>query len=199
MNTNELVVTIADRTGQSREDVKRTLDALRAVIEDVLTSGGEVQLRGLCTFGTRWTGPRALRSVSDRQRLMLDGRWAPRLRPSDALRNLLMGRSPQRWRDPRHQAAWRLADALVGDLHLYHRAQAPLLDPRSSFEEVGAQCAEAFGPVWERVLATWTEQVPEEVREEGQHLPRAALRRWGVSDLGGPIHHPGGIIPTDLD
>lgn len=199
MNTNELVIAIAQRTGLPREDVKRTLDALRAVIEEVLSSGGEVQLRGLVTIGARWTEARALRSVSDQQRLVLDGRWAPRLRAADTLRAVLMRRSPQRWRDPRHQAAWRLADALVGDLDLYHRAQVPALDPSASFADIARDCADAFGTTWERVLATWTEQIPAEVREEGQQLLRVALQRWGVADLGGPIHHPGGISPVDLD
>ena len=199
MNTNELVSAIVERTGLPREEVKRTLEALRAVIEDVLTLGGEVNLRGLFTIGARWTEPRSVRSVSDRQRLVLDGRWAPRLRPSDGLRDLLMQRSPQRWRDPRHQVAWRLADALIGDLDLYHRAQVPVIDRRATLDDIARDCAQAFGPTWDRVLTTWTEQIPAEVREEGQHLLHVARQRWGVEDLDGPIHHPGSFSPVDLD
>ena len=178
MNGTEMVTAIEDRTGIPREQVREVLDALTALTLEALGQGEEVSLRGLGAFGARWQKPRSLRSVQDQRRLVLDGRWVPRFRPASALREALIQRSPQRWRDPRHQAAWRLAEALVGDLDLYQHARAPQLEESTPLPMVASICAVAFGSTWDRVIQTWNAQVPADIRADGDHLLRVAQRRW---------------------
>lgn len=178
MNGTDMVSAIHDRTGIPRDQIKEVLDALTSMVVEALAQGEEVSLRGLGAFGARWQQPRSLRSVQDQRRLVLDGRWVPRFRPASALREALLQRSPQRWRDPRHQAAWRLAEALVGDLDLYQHARAPQLDEDTPLPMVASICAVAFGATWERVIQTWNAQVPDEIRADGDHLLRVAQQRW---------------------
>jgi nucleoid DNA-binding protein len=187
MNGTDMVSAIADRTGIPREQVKEVLDTLTALVLEALGQGEEVSLRGLGSFGARWQEPRSLRSVQDQRRLVLDGRWVPRFRPASALREALLQGSPQRWRDPRHQAAWRLAEALVGDLDLYQRARAPKLDEDTPLPMVASICAVAFGATWERVIQTWNAQVPAEIRADGDHLLRVAQRRWRAREDEGAV------------
>lgn len=180
MKWSELVDRVAARTGQPRDSVKKSLDALAPVVLEALDAGEEVNLRHICTIGLRWQEGRQLRSVSDQRRIVLDGRWTPRIRASSALRASGLARSPQQWRDPRHQTAWRLAETLIGDLDLYHHDQAPMLPKDLPLELVAAACAESFGPAWTRVLTTWAEQTPEDVRVEGNQLMQVARARWVV-------------------
>lgn len=94
----------------------------------------------------------------------------------------MLSRSPQHWRDISHQAAWRLAEALIGDLELYHPTKVPRLDQDTPLPMVAPICAVAFGPVWEHVLDTWNRSVSFEVRAEGSHLLRVAWRRWRAQE-----------------
>ncbi len=180
MKWTELVTRVAALTGQPRDQVKETLDALAPVVLEALNDGEEVTLRNLCTIQLRWQDARQLRSVADHRRIMLDGRWTPKLRASLPLREAALARSPQRWRDPRQQSAWRLAETLIGDLDLYHSTRAPALPKDAPLEQVASACADAFGPAWDRVLQTWNTQVEEEIRAEGDHLLRVARARWHV-------------------
>ena len=178
MTWSELVRTVAERSGLPHEEVKAVLDALPPVVLEAVSQGESVALRGICTVRARWLRPRTLRSIANQRRLVMDGRWVPRLSASSGLRKALMDRTPQRWRDPRHQAAWRLAEALVGDLDLYHNESAPLLYDHLPPKDIAERCARAFGAQWVRVLDTWSAQIPKEIREEADHLTREALRRW---------------------
>lgn len=182
MTWSELVRRVAERTGRPRDEVKETLDALADTILEDVAAGEEVPIRGVCLIGSRWQDAHALRSIADRRRLVLDGRWVPRLRSSAPLRQVLLARSPQRWRDPRHQAAWRLAEALIGDLDLYHKSRAPRLDEDTPLPMVASICAVAFSGLWERVIETWNAQVSPEIRGEGEHLLRVARARWVARD-----------------
>jgi len=180
MNWSELIERVADHTGLPQAQVKETLDALTSVVLTSIGQGEDVRLRGLCTLSLRWQEGRQLRSVADHRRIMLDGRWVPRLRPSSTVRQLALARSPQRWRDPRHQTAWRLAETLIGDLDLYHHGQAPLVTEVMALDQVAEACEQAFGPAWERVVETWVTRVPADVRAEEDHLLRVARARWRV-------------------
>ncbi len=91
-----------------------------------------------------------------------------------------MGRTPQPWRDPRHQEARQVAATLVDDLSLYHEAQAPrALSADAPPEAVRAACAKAFGPLWARVQASYEAKVPADVRAEHDHLAACAMSTWG--------------------
>lgn len=178
MNWSDLIERVCERTGRPADEVKEILECFVDVALESLADGHDVSVRGLGTISSRWLEPRSLRSVHDSRRLMLDGRWVPRYRASSRVREALLSRTPQRWRDPRHQAAWRLAEALVGDLDLYHGDRAPQLEEQTPLPMVASICAVAFGPVWERVVRTWNAQVPPGISTEGQHLLRVAHERW---------------------
>lgn len=178
MSWSTLLERVSERSGRPMDEVKEILEAFVEVSLEALSEGNDVPIRGLGTLGSRWLEPRSLRSVHDSRRLMLDGRWVSRFRASSRVRDALLSRTPQRWRDPRHQAAWRLAEALVGDLDLYHGDRAPKLDEQTPLPMVASICAVAFGSVWERVVQTWNAQVPPGIRAEGQHLLRVAHDRW---------------------
>ena len=181
MNWTELIERVAERTGLPQAQVKETLDTLTEVVLASIRDGEDVRLRGLCTLSLRWQEGRQLRSVADHRRIVLDGRWVPRLRPAASVREVALARSPQRWRDPRQQSAWQLAETLIGDLDLYHRGRAPLVSRDAPLPEVADACREAFGTDWARVMTTWEAQVPVDVRAEGDHLLRTARVRWSVT------------------
>ena len=178
MNWTSLIEQVSERSGRPAPEVKEILESMVEVCIEALAEGEDLTLRGLGAVGSRWLEPRSLRSVHDSRRLMMDGRWVARFRPAARLRDALMARTPQRWRDPRHQAAWRLAETLVGDLDLYHGDRAPKLDDQTPLPMVASICAVAFGPMWERVVQTWNAQVPPGIRAEGQHLLMVAHERW---------------------
>jgi hypothetical protein len=111
---------------------------------------------------------------------MLDGRFVVRYRTSKHVREVLTARTPQLWRQPGHQEAWRTAETLIGDLDVYHRGSAPTdLTGADPTDRVRERCQASFGPVWTQVVDSYRKRVPDEVREERDYLALAATARWG--------------------
>lgn len=188
MKWSHLIQQVARTTGEDTRAVRDILRAMMQVVANAVVHGDEdsVHLRGLGTIERRWRQPRKVRLVSDGRQVQLDGRYSIVFKPARGLRGRLAGLTPQLWRDPAHQAARRLAEALVGDLELYHSFQVPT---DLSWELDGAgvrqRCRKAFGPLWERVESTYAGQVPGDVHQEFDHLARVALRRWADAQQGG--------------
>lgn len=180
MNWSEIIEEVAERTGMPQSRTKLVLDTLIEVLVERVAEGDKVVLWGLGTLYSRWNESRTLRSISDGRRIRIDGRWAPQFRPSTRLRTLLAQRSPQHWRDPDHQNAWKVAETLVGDLALYHPDQAPALEEDVEFTTVIDACEESFGPLWQRVRLTYESQVPRNVRLTADYLGMAARARWAA-------------------
>lgn len=178
MNWTDLVERVAARTGLPETRVRSILNSTVAVSLEALAEGQDVSLRGLGTLTSRWREPATLRSIGDRRRLRVDGRFVPKFRAARRLRAALAERTPQRWRDPAHQTAWRVAETLISDLALYHQARAPQLDPAAPAAEVEAACVAAFGPVWRRVRETFDAKVSADVRAMDDYLSLAARSRW---------------------
>ena len=137
-------------------------------------------LPGLGHLGSRWQEARTLRTVQEQRKIVLDGRFVPRFRASKGVRDALLGRTPQLWKDPAHQAAWRIAETLVGDLNLYHKDKAPTLEQNQELAAVQKTCEAAFGPLWSRVVSAYDSQVPAAVRATRPYLLLIARRRWSV-------------------
>ena len=115
---------------------------------------------------------------------MLDGRFVVRYRTSKRVKDALSGRTPQLWRDPAHQAAWRSAETLIGDVDLYHASDVPTsLTSASSPEEIDRVCSKAFGPVWNQVVESYEQRVPEEIRSQRSYLTLAAMELWADQPL----------------
>jgi len=75
-----------------------------------------------------------------------------------------------------------VAEALVGDVALYHEDQAPKhLSPNAPMEQVEGACREAFGPLWEQVARSYQRRVPEEIRAQRDHLLMVARRQWAMA------------------
>ena len=179
MRWGDLVVKVSERSGVGPRQTRAVLAALIREVLAALKRGEEVSVPGIVKIDARWQEARTVRSVKDRRRVAIDGRYVPRLRAGTKVKRVLLSRTPQTWRDPAHQAAWQLAEALIGDLELYHGKRVPS-DLTASMDsgEIEARCAEAFGTVWEMVRTTFDDAVAEPIRSQQPHLPTAARRRW---------------------
>ena len=146
MTWAELSKRVAERSGESKAATQRVLDALVAEMSDALAEGGAVSLPRVGSISSSWRESRTLRSIGDGRKILLDGRYVARFRPAQGLRERLTGRTPQNWKSPQHQQAWRLAETLIGDLALYHPESVPK-DVRAEdpAEAVEARCASSFG------------------------------------------------------
>lgn len=181
MNWNEIVKLTATAVDRPQRETDKVLQAFLRIAGDSLVEDPtrRIVLRGIGTLSATWTEPRVVRSPRDRRRIYVDGRWRLRFRVSEALRKRVEARSPQLWRAPEHQAAWRLAETLVADLALYHPDQCPTLRGAISDAEVHEQAASALGNHWQRAVRAYETDVPEGVRQACDHLASAARRRWG--------------------
>lgn len=183
MNWTEFIDAAAERSGVSRKDTRAALSAAAEVITEALGAGNSVSFRNLGSFDTTWHAPRVMRGVQAARRMLLDGRYSTRFRPGAALKRAVLARTPQTWKQPEHQAAWRLAETLLGDLELYHAERLPKdLTPQSTDEEVRAACQGALGSVWIQVCRTYDSDVPADVRNSRDYIALVARRRWAADD-----------------
>jgi len=177
----ELIRDVAREAELPEKTARAVLQTLVDVASRSLEEQTPVKLHGLCILQPVWREPRVLRSLHDRRKMFLDGRWTLGVRPASRLRKRLAATTPQRWHDAQHQHAWQLAETLIDDLAVYHPGRIPEgLSEETPDTEVIAGCAEAFGPTWRRAVKTFEAEVPEAVREEGAYLARAARARWGA-------------------
>jgi len=178
MNGSDLIAEAAAAAGMSQAELRRALQAVSEVAARTLAEGAPVRLPGLGTLQPRQLSARTIRSVSDMRRMRLGERWSLRFRPARPLREAVAARAPQHWREPAHQEAWRMSEALISDLALYHVAQVPRLAEHASDEAVHRACAEAFGGLWAQVVDSYRQSVPDTVRATSDHLAAAARTRW---------------------
>jgi nucleoid DNA-binding protein len=178
LNWSEVIQKVSARSGVGRPVVERVLRALREVVVEAVCRGDEVPLPGVLKLSSRWRSPRQLRRP-DGSRMRIDGRFVPRVQLAAPLRRQLSERTPQNWRDPRQQAAWRLAETLLGDLAAYHPGVSPrTMHLHSTWDEVDGALREAFPGAWDRVLLTWRQGVDDDVRSSTDHLLHAARLAW---------------------
>lgn len=179
MTWTELVDAVAEQSGVPRESTRRVLAALGTVAARWLATERDVPLRGLGRLTARWVEGRVVRSVADQRKMFVGGRLAPRFKAASSLRQALAGDEAAAWRTPEHQAAWRLAETLIGDLDLYHPDQAPSdLAPGQAAADVESSCADSFGAAWATVAATFAERAPGADVASAHYLGVAARRRW---------------------
>lgn len=180
MTMQDTVRHVAARLDLSQNQVRSVLDTLAAYVEEALGRGEKVTLPGVGTLEGKWREPRVVRSIADARRTFVGGRYVVKYVPAAGIKRVLEGRAPKVWRSPEHQAAWRLAETLIGDLALYHAARAPTDLPADAAPAVVEErCAAAFGDLWTRVRAEWREKVPPSVGADHDYLGRAAVARWG--------------------
>jgi nucleoid DNA-binding protein len=176
MTWTELIRATAKRSGASVADTRRVLEALREETHAQLAKGERVTLHGLGTLDTRTRSARVLRSVQSGRRMFVGQRTQVVFRPSVGLVRRVQS-DDEGWRDGAHQSAWRLAEALLSDLSLYHPDRVPA-GVSGDDESVRGVCAASFGEPWARAQERFDEQVPAEVTASNDYLAAAVRSHW---------------------
>lgn len=180
MNKRTLIETISRSTGESRAAVKRVLDALRDEVATQVENGESIVIPGVCTIGSTFREARVIRQIHNGRKLQIGGRHVARIRPSARLKRAAASQTPQYWKQPEHQAAWKKAEVLVADVALYHQGEPPALTASTPDDETRAICAETFGDSWSRAEATYDAAVDPTVRDDHKqdYLAGSARERW---------------------
>lgn len=174
MKWTELLRATAERANVDQRTARAIIEAMIDEVNDQVGQGDSVSIRGLGTVDTRKSRGRTLRSISSGRKIWVGERATPRFRAAKRLRESASGLIEDSWRTPEHQAAWRLAETLVGDLELYHQDECPNQLPNEG--DVDAACADAFGAPWNRARSTYRDRAGS---LDIDYLSLAARRRWG--------------------
>jgi len=87
LTRSDLINFLARKTGLTRVETGTIVDGLLGTIQEVLTMGKKVELRGFGTFLVRVRQPREARNPATQETVMLDRRSVPVFKPSKALRD----------------------------------------------------------------------------------------------------------------
>lgn len=179
MNWTDLVKHVADATGHPQQTVRDVLATCADEVQEALVRDDRVRFAGLGTFEPRWHKERVVRDIGSGRRTAIDGRRIVRFRPSTGLKDALASTAARDLRDPDHQSAWRLAEALIGDIDLYHAARTPD-DLRSTHDDLEVEriCTHALGDAWRRARETYSERVAPGVHDRRDYLADVARKRW---------------------
>jgi DNA-binding protein HU-beta len=94
MNKAELIEAVAEKTGQGRADLNRTLDALLETIESTVASGDKVQLVGFGTFEPQHRAARTGRNPQTGESLGIAASTTPKFIPGKAFKSRVAGALP---------------------------------------------------------------------------------------------------------
>ena len=86
MNKSKLVTAMSEKSGLSKKTCQDSLDALIAIIEDALKSGGKVKLPGFGTFEVKERAARIGRNPRTREPVDIPASRKPTFRPGQALK-----------------------------------------------------------------------------------------------------------------
>lgn len=89
MNVKELVDAVAEKTGNTKADVRAILNATGEVAADALQKGEEVTLPGLGKFKTKVTAERTGRNPKTGEELRIPSRKAVKFTAATALKDAL--------------------------------------------------------------------------------------------------------------
>lgn len=91
MNKSDLVLALSDRTGLSRADATKAVEALfdaeNGLIARALLAGEKVQLTGFGTFEAKKRGPRTGRNPRTGEEIRIASTVSPTFRPGKALKD----------------------------------------------------------------------------------------------------------------
>lgn len=87
MKKGEFVTLIADKTGLSKKDTEKTMDALFAAIGDVLASGDKVQIGGFGSFETKQRAARTGHNPRTGEEIEIAAAIMPVFKPSKTLKD----------------------------------------------------------------------------------------------------------------
>ncbi len=86
LTKSETVSYLAHKTGLTRIETETVVDGLLGIVQEVLSLGKKVELRGFGTFSVRIRQPREARNPATQETVMLDRRFVPVFKPSKTLR-----------------------------------------------------------------------------------------------------------------
>ncbi len=87
MNKTDLVAEIANRTGLSKKDAEKALNATVDTITDALKKGDRVQLVGFGSFETKTRAARTGRNPKTKEMLEIPESTVPVFKPGKALKD----------------------------------------------------------------------------------------------------------------
>ena len=86
LTKSETIQFLAQMTGLTRVETETVVDGLLGIVQEVLSRGKKVELRGFGTFSVRTRQPREARNPATQEKVMLGKRFVPVFRPSKSLR-----------------------------------------------------------------------------------------------------------------
>lgn len=87
MNKTELIAEVSNKTGLSRKDAEKAVNAAVEVITETLAAGGKVQLVGFGTFETKRREARMGRNPKTRESIEIPAATVPVFKAGKALRD----------------------------------------------------------------------------------------------------------------
>ena len=89
MNKLELIAVVAERSGLSKKDAERVLNATIDTVSATIAKGDRVQISGFGTFEARQRSPRMGRNPVTKESMEIPATRVPTFKPSKALRDLI--------------------------------------------------------------------------------------------------------------
>ena len=91
MNKTELIAVTAERTGMTKKDTERVVNAALDAITEMLVRGEKVQLSGFGAFDIKDREARIGRNPHTKEAIDIPATRVPVFKPSKALRDLVGG------------------------------------------------------------------------------------------------------------
>ena len=92
MNKSELIQALADKTGLTKVDTEKTLNALVEIVIDTVADGQEVALIGFGTFKAAHRPAREGRNPATGATIQIEASMQPKFTPGAAFKNKVNGK-----------------------------------------------------------------------------------------------------------
>ncbi len=86
MNKTELITTVAEKTGSTKKDAEKVVNAVFEVISDEMAKGGRIQLVGFGAFETKDRPARVGRNPRTREAVQIPASTVPVFKAGKALK-----------------------------------------------------------------------------------------------------------------
>ena len=89
MNKLELIAVVAERSGLSKKDAERVLNATIDTVSATIAKGDRVQISGFGTFEARQRSPRMGRNPVTKESMEIPATRVPTFKPSKNLKDMV--------------------------------------------------------------------------------------------------------------
>ena len=87
MKKAEFVSLVAERTGMSKKDTEKTMDAIFEALGDVMAKGDKIQVSGFGTFETKERAARIGHNPRTGEKIPIEAAVVPAFKPGKALKD----------------------------------------------------------------------------------------------------------------